>query len=78
MQSREDLEAALSEFQLACAFLSLCKKTKAINKKNSLSYWLKHKLERCIGIYISNGVIIAVAACLGIKYEVDGEMYGLQ
>ena len=69
---REDLKAALKEFQLACAFLSQCKRTKAINYKNSNSYWRKHRLERFIGTYIANGSIIAAAACLGIKYEVDG------
>jgi hypothetical protein len=68
---REDLKAALKEFQLACAFLSQCKRTKAINYKNSNSYWLKHKLERFIGTYIANGSIIAAATCLGIKYVAD-------
>ena len=53
---REDLKAALKEFQLACAFLSQCKRTKAINYKNACSYSLKHKLERFIGIYIANGL----------------------
>ncbi|MDR3611044.1 MAG: hypothetical protein P4L27_10810 [Ignavibacteriaceae bacterium] len=68
---RVDLKSALNEFQLACAFLSQCKKSKAINKRNN-SYHLKHKLERFVGMYISNGSIIAGAIALGIKYEVDG------
>ena len=68
---REDLKAALKEFQLACAYLSLCKRSKSINKNNSLSYWQKHRLEKFIGIYIANGSIIAAATCLGIKYAAD-------
>ena len=69
---REDLKAALKEFQLACAFLSQCKRTKAINHKSPNSYDLKHRLERFIGTYIANGSIIAATVCLGIKYEADG------
>ena len=45
---------------------------KAINYKNSNSYSIKHRLERFIGTYIANGSIIAAAACLGLKYDVDG------
>lgn len=70
-KNRDDLKAALKQFQLACAYLSQCKRSKSINKNNSLSYWQKHKLEKFIGIYIANGSIIAAAACLGIKYVVD-------
>ncbi|MBI2417629.1 MAG: hypothetical protein HYV28_06940 [Ignavibacteriales bacterium] len=69
---RAQLQQAFPEFQLACAFLSLCKRTKSVNHKNALSYWQKHKLERFMGTYIPNGAIIAAAACLGLKYEVDG------
>ena len=68
---REDLKAALKEFQLACAYLSQCKRSKSINKNNSLSYWQKHRLEKFIGTYIANGSIIAAATCLGIKYVAD-------
>lgn len=68
---REDLKAAIKEFQLACAYLSLCKRSKSINKNNSLSYWQKHRLEKFIGTYIANGSIIAAATCLGIKYVAD-------
>jgi hypothetical protein len=69
---RADLKNAQKEFQLACAFLSQCKRTRTINKQNSLSYWLKHKLERFTGTYIANGSIIAAAAALGIRYEEEG------
>jgi len=68
---RVDLQAALKEFQLECAYLSQCKRSKSINKKNSLSYWQKHRLEKFIGTYIANGSIIAAATCLGIKYVAD-------
>ena len=68
---REDLKAALKEFQLACAYLSQCKRSKSINKRNSLSYWQKHRLEKFMGTYIANGSIIAAATCLGIKYVAD-------
>ena len=72
VQERVDLKNSLVEFQLACAFLSNCKRTKAINYKNSLSYWLKHRLEGFIRPqYISNGAIIVAADCLGIKYVED-------
>ena|ERR1035437_5466476 len=54
--------------KLLCAFLSHCPKTQSINRKNSLSYWLKHKLEKFVGQYIPNGSIIAAAVCFGIPF----------
>jgi len=67
--SRIDLQASLKEFQLSCAFLSKCKKSNTLNNKNGSSYSLKHRIERFLGIYITNGAIIAAAICLGIDYK---------
>jgi hypothetical protein len=61
----------LQQFQLACAFLSHCTKTRSINYKNSLSYWLKHRLESFVNEYIPNGAILAAAELLNIDFVRD-------
>jgi hypothetical protein len=58
----------LQQFQLACAFLNHCPKTRSINYKNSHSYLLKHRLENFVNEYIPNGAILSAAELLNIDY----------
>src|SRR5262245_46601900 len=59
---------ALREFSHACFYLSRIKRTKNINSHSS--YHLKHMAEKTSPThYISNGMLIAAALYLGLKYR---------
>jgi hypothetical protein len=54
------------QVQLAMAWLSLCEKTKKINRRSG-SYTLKHECERWAGSYVSNGALLMAAHLLGFR-----------
>jgi len=74
-ESRNLLLQATDQFDRACQWLSMQKRTKNINKKALSSYGLKHCVEgwsrdrSVLNPYVANGVLIAAAIHLGFQYE---------
>lgn len=54
-----------------CELLSNCKKTKRVNSDYG-SYSLKHKVEKALAAYTTNGEMIAAMIIAGFKHKRDG------
>lgn len=71
-------EDVANEVRAAMAWLSLCGRTKTVNRRDS-SYSLKHECEQWAGRYVSNGALLMAAHLLGftivqISYGPNGWM----
>ena len=69
--NRNELKKSLKAFQLCCAFLSLCKKSKTVNVKITNNNYLKHRVEHFMKTPIPAGSIVAAADLIGIMYNSD-------
>lgn len=69
LSNRESLRESLKAFQLCCAFLSLCTRSKRVNYRFTNSNYLKHRIEHFMQAYIPSGAIAAAADYLGIRYK---------
>ncbi|MEN8258831.1 MAG: hypothetical protein ABFS09_13300, partial [Thermodesulfobacteriota bacterium] len=63
------LRLSVDEFRASCEWLLLCKTIKTPNDRIGSSYGLKHRVEKWVGEYISNGAFIAAVFFLGIPYK---------
>lgn len=69
-QEKRKLLSSEEGFEAACDWMKDINKTVGINTKHN-SYFLKHILERRLGIgHISNGVFIAAAIHCGFNYKI--------
>ena len=69
--NRQYLKDSLEAFQLCCAYLSLCKRSKTPCRESLHSGYLKGYVERLMGTYVPSGSIVAAAEAIGIKYYSD-------
>ena len=71
--NRAYLKNSLKAFQLCCAFLSLCKKSKRSSWDFTNNNYLKHRVEHFMRTPIPSGAIVAASEVIGIKYKSDSD-----
>jgi len=65
--NRVYLRNSLKAFQLCCAFLSLCKRSKRASWDFTNNNYLKHRVEHFMHTPIPSGAIVASAEVVGIN-----------
>ena len=71
--NRAYLRNSLKAFQLCCAFLSLCKRSKRASWDFTNNNYLKHRVEHFMRTPIPSGAIVAAAEVIGIRYKLVSE-----
>jgi hypothetical protein len=76
IEAREELLQSVDIFNSVCAFISDHLVERPYIRQQGSSYVLKHAVERALGAYVSNGVLIAAMIACGFRHRRKGTSGG--